>query len=66
VAAQQGLSGNYFSNRAGANSMRERDWVVMTETFEGHHEATKALVLAVAGLIAITLIDYLVLNAAVI
>jgi hypothetical protein len=46
--------------------MGERDWVVMTETFEGRHEATKALVLAVAGLIAITLIDYLVLSAAVI
>jgi hypothetical protein len=38
----------------------------MTEMFEGHHEATKALVLAVAVLIAIALIDYLVLSAAVI
>ena len=46
--------------------MRERDWVVMTETFDDHHEATKALVLAMAGLFAITLIDYLVLSAAVI
>jgi hypothetical protein len=39
--------------------MRERDWG--TETFEGHHEATKALVLAIAGLVAITLIPNLVL-----
>jgi hypothetical protein len=51
---------NYFSNRAGANSMRERDWVMMTETFEGH-TATKAVVLAVAGLMAITLSSNLAL-----
>jgi len=35
--------------------MREREWA------EGHGEATKALVLAVAGLIAISLISNLVL-----
>jgi hypothetical protein len=41
--------------------MRERDWAVKTETFEGRHEATKALAPAVAGLMAITLISNLVL-----
>jgi hypothetical protein len=41
--------------------MRERDRAVRTETFEGRHEATKALTLAVAGLMAITLISNLVL-----
>ena len=35
--------------------MRERDWT------EGHDEATQALVLAVAGLMAISLIPNLVL-----
>jgi len=35
--------------------MRERHWA------EGHSEATKALVLAVAGLMAISLISNLVL-----
>ena len=39
--------------------MRERDWA-KTEAFE-HREATKALVLAVAGLTAISLISNLVL-----
>ena len=41
--------------------MRESDWAVKTETCEGHYEATKALTLAVAGLMAITLISNLVL-----
>jgi len=39
----------------GQYSMREREWA------DGHGEATKALVLAVAGLIAISLISNLVL-----
>jgi hypothetical protein len=39
----------------GQFSMRERDWA------EGHDEATSALVLAVAGLMAISLIPNLVL-----
>jgi hypothetical protein len=41
--------------------MRERDRAVEAERFEGHGEATKALVLAVAGLMAIMLISNLVL-----
>ena len=41
--------------------MRQRDWAVKTERFEGRYEATKALVLAVAGLMAIALISNLVL-----
>ena len=40
--------------------MRERDWVVETEMLESR-EATKALVLAVAGLMVISLIPNLVL-----
>jgi hypothetical protein len=39
--------------------MLERDWVVETERFESR-EATKALVLAVAGLMMISLIPHLV------
>ena len=41
--------------------MRQRDRTLETETFEGHGEATKALALAVAGLMAIALIPNLVL-----
>jgi hypothetical protein len=41
--------------------LRERDWAVKTETFEVHHEATKALALAVARLMAIMVISNLVL-----
>jgi hypothetical protein len=40
--------------------MRERDWAVESERLESR-EATKALVLAVAGLMAISLISNLVL-----
>jgi hypothetical protein len=41
--------------------MRERDWAIETERFEGHREATKALVLAVAGLMTFMLISNWVL-----
>jgi len=49
-----------ISNCAGANSMREKDWAMKIEGFEGHHEPTKALALAVVGLMAIMLIPNLV------
>jgi hypothetical protein len=41
--------------------MRERDWAMKIEGFEGHHNPTNALALAVAGLIAIMLIPNLVM-----
>ena len=41
--------------------MRERDWALRTETLNGQSEATRALVLAVAGLMTFMLISNLVL-----
>jgi hypothetical protein len=45
----------------GQCSMRERDWALRTETLNGHSEATKALALAVVGLMTFMLISNLVL-----
>jgi hypothetical protein len=52
---------DHIKQLRGANSMRAKDWAVTTERLEGHDEATKALALAVAGLIAIMLIPNLIM-----
>jgi len=41
--------------------MRQRDWAVKIERLEAHDEATKALTLAVVGLMAIMLIPNLIM-----
>jgi hypothetical protein len=41
--------------------MREKDWALRTETLNGRTKATRALVLAVAGLMTFMLISNLVL-----
>jgi hypothetical protein len=41
--------------------MRARNWAVKTDRLKGHDEATKALILAVAGLMAIMLMGNLIM-----